>query len=858
MNTKWKVVTSVMLIFFVFCICFTIFFISYTQDELETYIAIQVDSIRGVASTLQEQTSNAYRKRIKSFLHSHSSPDRSDILKAFANQDRDTLLLLTTPFLNLFRKENSYFKTFSWVSSNNKSFLLVHNPKKFGVDVSKMRLDVVRANNEHKQYAGFSASPVGLQYSVVNPVSYEGKHIGVLQFGLQDSLFIDAIYEKLHIPVGLVIPKEKYQFIKHSRIPTITGSFFAIQSYQSDLFKENFEIIDWTLDRQRVVLQDKDYIIVKVVELNNYADELQGHIFVALDISKQVSAVRSDIIFIITLSCVLMLLSFLVLYFGYGSMAQKIIDLQIVEKVNKELEDRVIERTKELEENKRHLELSENKFRRIVENITDVYYETGLDGIIYYCSPSCLEFSGYSQDELVGKNAILLYNDQNDRELLLACMQKEGKVRDLELVFKKKDGDLYDVSFNADFSLDENGKPTRLSGTIRDITKTKKLNKQIQRSKKMEAIGLMAGGVAHDLNNILSGIVSYPDLLLQTLPKDSDLRKPLEAIHESGKRAATVVADLLTVARGAASIREVHNLNTLIKEYINSPECKKLRTLHPNITYQSQLTATRPTVSCSPVHVKKCLMNLVINASEAMDDTGTIVVSTHNQSIADGAAREHKIEAGEYVVLNVEDTGPGIANKDLEHIFEPFYTQKTMGRSGTGLGLTVVWNTMEDHEGKVIVESSDQGTCFLLYFPVSKRKEKVRHENNTTAELIGNNEHILVVDDEPHLRDIASQMLRPMGYTVDSVSSGELAIQFVKGNSVDLIVMDMLMEPGMNGRQTYEEILKLQPGQKVIIASGFSESDDVKAALLLGASGFIKKPYSVAQLGQVVKEALNS
>ncbi len=539
-------------------------------------------------------------------------------------------------------------------------------------------------------------------------------------------------------------------------------------------------------------------------------------------------------------------------------MAQKILELQIVEKVNRELEAGVLKRTRELEESRNRLKLSEKKFRRIVENITDVYFETGLDGTIYYCSPSCFDISGYSQEELIGKNANLLYSDPKDREVLLAALDKVGNTRNLELVFKKKNGDLYDVSFNADFTLDEKDNPTGLSGTIRDITKIKKFKKQIQRSKKMEAIGLMAGGVAHDLNNILSGIVGYPELLLKTLPKDSSLRKPLKAIHESGKRAATVVADLLTVARGAASTREVHDLNSLIEEHINSPECEKLRSLHPNIQYQKKFTATHPTVSCSPVHVKKCLMNLVINAAEAIVDEGTIIVSTHNQSIDDAAAEEYKVEAGEYVVMSVQDTGYGIPDKDLEHIFEPFYTKKTMGRSGTGLGLAVVWNTMEDHEGKVFVESGDKGTCFQLYFPVSKGNERPQLEIGESAGVAGNGGQILVVDDEPQLRDIATQMLQSLGYAVDSVRSGELAIEFVKTKPVDLIVLDMLMEPGLNGYQTYKEILTLCPRQKVIIASGFSKSDDVKATLRLGAYGFIKKPYSMDSLGGMVKEALTS
>ncbi len=856
MKTKWKIITSIMLIFLFFCTCFTIVFVLHTQDELETYINLHVENIRGVANTLQEQNSSSYRKRIKSFLNYHISLDKSDILKAFADQDRASLLQLTTTFLDLLKKEDPYFTTFSWILPDNKALLLVHNPKKFGADVSKMRPDVARANKEHRQYSGFNASPVGLQYSVVNPVSYKGKYIGVLQFGLQDNVLINAIYEKLHIPVGLVIPNKNFRYITRSKIPAITNDSFAIQSYQIDLFEKDIDTIDWTLNTQRVVIQDKEYVIVKVVELNNYADETQGHIFAALDISKQVAATQTDIVLIIILSCILMLLSFLVLYFGYGSMAQKIIDLQVVEKVNRELEDRVTERTRELEESKKHLKLSEKKFRQIVENITDVYYETGLDGTIYYCSPSCLTVSGYSQDELIGKNAGMLYANPDDRELLLAALKNVGEARELELVFKKKNGDLYDVSFNADLSFDENDTPIRLNGTIRDITTAKKVKKQIQRSKKMEAIGLMAGGVAHDLNNILSGIVGYPELLLRALPEESDLRTPLKAIQESGQRAATVVADLLTVARGVASTRESHDLNTLIQEYLDSPECLKLKSRFPQVAWQDQFSAVQATISCSPVHVKKCLMNLAINAAEAVNENGNITISTCNLDVDGTAATE--FAKGLYVVVSVQDTGPGIAEEDLEHIFEPFYTKKVMGKSGTGLGLAVVWNTMEDHDGKVTVESNANGTCFQLYFPVEKGSKTAPASLATVEIRSHHGEHILVVDDEPQLRDMASQMLQSLGYRIDTVSSGDEAVAFVKNTDVDLIVLDMLMEPGLNGRQTYEGILQLSPSQKAIVASGFSESDEVKATMQLGATGFIKKPYTIDTLGQAVKKALVS
>jgi signal transduction histidine kinase/CheY-like chemotaxis protein len=380
---------------------------------------------------------------------------------------------------------------------------------------------------------------------------------------------------------------------------------------------------------------------------------------------------------------------------------------------------------------------------------------------------------------------------------------------------------------------------------------------ELQRAKRMESIGLMAGGVAHDLNNILSGIVGYPELLLHDLPKDSALREPIEAIHESGQRAATVVADLLTVARGAASIREIHNLNSLTQEYLNSPEYSKLKSLYPNVTCHHQFATTQAELLCSPVHIKKCLMNLVANAAEAIVNAGEIVVSTYNIQITAADSATPDLEEGVYVVLSIQDTGPGISNTDIAHIFEPFYTKKTMGRSGTGLGLTVVWNTMEDHNGRVFVESDEKGTYFQLFFPVTKKKDLTHGKNDMAKEFTGNGEHIFVVDDESQLRDIASQMLRTLGYKVNSAGSGELAIEFVKKNPVDLIVLDMLMEPGINGRQTYEKILKLYPNQKAIIASGFSKNEDVKATLRLGASGFTKKPYSMNQLGRAVTEALN-
>jgi len=230
--------------------------------------------------------------------------------------------------------------------------------------------------------------------------------------------------------------------------------------------------------------------------------------------------------------------------------------------------------------------------------------------------------------------------------------------------------------------VDTDGTACKLE-VMQDITRQRQvedekemLEQKLQRAQKMEAIGLLAGGVAHDLNNILSGIVAYPELLLLKLPEDSELRKPIAAIQESGKRAAAVVDDLLTVARGVARVKESCNLNLLIQEYLDSSEYKALRSLHPHVTHRHQLEASHPVLTCSPVHIKKSLMNLVINATEAVTDEGSIIISTSNHYIDDAAADAQNMRAGEYLILGVQDSGSGIPDKDLIHIFEPFYTKK--------------------------------------------------------------------------------------------------------------------------------------------------------------------------------------
>jgi len=405
--------------------------------------------------------------------------------------------------------------------------------------------------------------------------------------------------------------------------------------------------------------------------------------------------------------------------------------------------------------------------------------------------------------------------------------------------------------------LEEDGSITGYVVNARDITEQKNLEDKLIQAHKMEAIGTLAGGVAHDLNNILSGIVSYPELMLMDLPEDSPFRKPILTMKKSGERAATIVQDLLTLARRGVAISEVVNLNTLIFEQLKSPEFEKLKSFNPDIQVETHLEKNLLDIKGSTVHLFKTVMNLLSNATEAMPEGGKISISTENRYIDRPIRGYDHVEEGDYVTVRVSDTGIGISKEDIEKIFEPFYTKKVMGRSGTGLGMAVVWGTVKDHKGYIDVESVEgEGATFTIYFPVTREEIVTDRSLLATEDYMGRGESILVVDDVEVQRELASKMLNRLGYSAKAVACGEEAVDYLKNNAADLLILDMIMDPGLDGLETYKRILTLHPNQKAVIASGFSETDRVKEAQKLGAGQYIKKPYTLEKIGLAVKEEL--
>lgn len=531
------------------------------------------------------------------------------------------------------------------------------------------------------------------------------------------------------------------------------------------------------------------------------------------------------------------------------------------------MEKMVEERTRELNQVQSQLEIKTRELQIMLDASPTLIFYKDTKGRYIRANRRFADFLHIPIVDIIGKTHRELFPDSDDQVFL----NDEEIIRSGQPVFAKyghvntPDGRkpmLIDKIPNND----SRGNVIGIIGFATDMTEQEKsqkekrdLQEKLARSQKMESIGLLAGGVAHDLNNVLTGFVSYPEYLLMEIPEDSPLRDPILTIQESGKKAAAIVQDLLTLARRGVTHTEVLSLNEIVTGYIASPEHQRMVTDCGHVRVEMRLDGDLLNIKGSGVHLRKTIMNLVLNAFEAQPEKGQIVIRAYNRYI-DRALKgyDHVLE-GDYVVLEIADQGVGIPAEDLNRIFEPFYTRKVMGRSGTGLGMAVVWGTVQDHDGYIDVESAvGKGSVFRLYFPATRQTLSHVEKPLPIKAYMGRGERILVVDDVKEQREIATNLLGRLNYSVDTAESGMEAVEYLRHNPSDLVILDMIMDPGIDGLETYRRMLAIRPDQRAIIASGYSENHRVREAQRLGAGTYVRKPYMLENIGLAVRRELDS
>jgi PAS domain S-box-containing protein len=513
------------------------------------------------------------------------------------------------------------------------------------------------------------------------------------------------------------------------------------------------------------------------------------------------------------------------------------------------------------------LKESEEKYKKIVKYAPAGIFEFDLKTFKFInVNDVMCEFTGYTEQELLLMGLFDLLNEENGKkakELFENVLSGQDDPPPVEYKILGKNGQELSVITNSKFFF-KDGAPIKAMTVVHDLTAIKKAEEErkvfevkLQNARKLESLGTLAGGVAHDLNNILSGLVSYPDLLLHDLEEDSSLREPLLTIKKSGEKAAEIVQDLLTLARRSVTDKKVINLNQVVNDFITSPEYRKIVGKQHNIEVEMNVTEGILNVVGSYSHISKAVANLVANAADAMPAGGRITIATRDCYIDKPYTGFEIIPEGEYAILEVSDTGIGMPQSDLDKIFEPFYTKKKLGRSGTGLGMSVVWGAIKDHDGFIdIITEEGSGTTFILYCPAS-RSEIESPTPVYIEDYLGKGESILIIDDAPEQRDLTKRMMERLGYDVTTAASGEEAVALIKKRYFDVLILDMIMPPGIDGLTTYREILKIIPDQKAVIASGFAKTERVNETQKLGAGVYLKKPYTLEKIGLAVRAELD-
>lgn len=511
-----------------------------------------------------------------------------------------------------------------------------------------------------------------------------------------------------------------------------------------------------------------------------------------------------------------------------------------------------------------HLEAISEELHMVLSNATDFIYRQDIYGNLTYLSPSVTEITGYTQDEFKKHYALLLTDHPMNAEVVknTEIALETGKTMPpyrAEIFHKDRKRMVIEISERPYF---EAGKVVGLIGVARDISalvaheeEKQRLTLQVQRAERMETLAMLAGGVAHDLNNTLGPLVAYPDLILSSLDENAEYRSEIEEMQRAAKQAAGIVQDLLSMARRGRYQMSPVNLNAMIEKYLQSANYREQSQLHPLVQLELSLDPNLPSVNGSSHHLYTALMNLVVNAFDAIPKGGTLRIITETNPTSTCKRRLTQPDQS-FVRLRVSDTGCGIPEDVVDRIFEPYFSTKVVGRSGSGLGLAVVQGIIADHNGCIDIQSKvGEGTSFDIYLPITDLTAdlppaEINHLNGT--------ELVLVVDDLSDQRRVASTLLRGLGYKVQTAGTLKEALSVAKSHPIKAVVLDMLLDESYDGLDAHYQLREILPNLPTVIVSGYVPTQRVQSILDTGHAVFIAKPFTYSELGTALRRVLDA
>jgi len=495
---------------------------------------------------------------------------------------------------------------------------------------------------------------------------------------------------------------------------------------------------------------------------------------------------------------------------------------------------------------------SERRYQELFNSVMEGIGIVDENEIIEFCNPAFAEiFDEDSTYDILDK-CLLDYFPDSQKGIIVSETEKrkKGETSQYELEAISAKGKRKNIFVSITPRFDENKIYKGYFGSVLDITETKRLQELASQAQRLETAGRIAGQVAHDFNNLLGPMIAYPDMIKEHLPENHFSYKYLEDIEKAAEIMADINQQLLTLSRRGHYNLEILNLNNIITQVVDQMQLVP-STLHIEAILDENLMNIKGGSS----QILRVISNLVNNARDAMQDNGFLSIITENFYIDRSSEKYGLVVKGEYAKITITDTGCGISKEALSKIYDPFFSTKIADKKrGSGLGLSVVHAVMEDHNGYIDIQTKiGLGTSFYLYFPITRKSL----ETAEPGEIVGGAESILVVDDDTLQREVALSLLESLGYKVTAADSGASALELLKNNPHDLLIIDMIMPGGLDGVETYQKVLEFNPSQKAIVVSGFAETDRVDKVLELGAGGFIRKPLTMKSIAQAIRQELD-